>query len=403
MNRGGGGVFHLANKGSSRKYINTIGNEKPLIDLDELLRMNLMVPGFEPLPDEMVFYYDETNNYRKFRLEGTSFNSVEALKNDFILGGVAFRKKSRIPNVDSLIDELGLNGASELKFKNLSKSDDFPYLMGSNRISIFLQWLYNSGLYVNYCSMSNWYFALVDIVHSVLVAVPDIRLPYHMANYLKDSFYQFSKEHISEITSLLIAHEYPVIKNDDVQSFCTDLISIIESEEDLSFEMEYIRQVLKSMHGAQEMPLLNGNIPLLLVEDYSQLYLSRLWMFRNSYHIFDHEPTIESLLNKLDIRDGDEVCTRYSFEDSKEVRLIQVSDAWVGLLSKFFSYVNSIDASKMKETIRAMTPHQRHNLKVLSAIIDRSDRKCTSLLHSANAISEMQKRGYFLQYARHIR
>jgi len=84
------------------------------------------------------FYYDETNNIRKYHNEGGRLN----YKGDgnFILGGVSFCKELCI---DSLFDELRLQKTSvEVKFKNIAKGNFFQILKSEN-LKTVLNFMYN--------------------------------------------------------------------------------------------------------------------------------------------------------------------------------------------------------------------------------------------------------------------
>ena len=46
--------------------------------------------GIGPFNETMTFFYDESGNCRKFLLTKDGVNSSDAIKGDFVLGGVAF-------------------------------------------------------------------------------------------------------------------------------------------------------------------------------------------------------------------------------------------------------------------------------------------------------------------------
>ena len=64
--------------------------------------MEAELHGFE-LPDfSMNFYYDETRNARKFRINSNGVNSSDAVEYDYVLGGIAFNCEKEELNIDDL-------------------------------------------------------------------------------------------------------------------------------------------------------------------------------------------------------------------------------------------------------------------------------------------------------------
>ena len=75
-----------------------------------------------------TLYYDETNNHRKFIIDPSKewfVNSEDAVFNDFILGGIAVPPGIEL-DIDRLRRQLGLNGAVEMKAKNLFGTGIIP-------------------------------------------------------------------------------------------------------------------------------------------------------------------------------------------------------------------------------------------------------------------------------------
>ena len=66
--------------------------------------------------DKFAFFYDETNNIRKFLLTDAGTN-VEEHKN-FVLGGVVLHEGQTLPDIAPLREALGMQDNSpEIKFK----------------------------------------------------------------------------------------------------------------------------------------------------------------------------------------------------------------------------------------------------------------------------------------------
>ena len=92
----------------------------------------------EPSNLELNFYYDETNNIRKFYLDNNKNNYINSEDNPFILGGIAIEQSlletERFKqSLQDLFKKWGIQTTQkEVKFKHIAKGD-FCVLM-----SIFL-------------------------------------------------------------------------------------------------------------------------------------------------------------------------------------------------------------------------------------------------------------------------
>ncbi|MEC4817924.1 MAG: hypothetical protein SAK29_32330, partial [Scytonema sp. PMC 1069.18] len=67
-----------------------------------------------------TFFYDETNNIRKFYVRESDFNS--SFQSNFVLGGIVYDKSK--PDIEKLFSELNLERSiKEVKLKHLAKGD----------------------------------------------------------------------------------------------------------------------------------------------------------------------------------------------------------------------------------------------------------------------------------------
>ena len=146
----------------------------PVIDVGLFKETTADLTGIPPCNDVFTFYYDETGNCRKFSLTDKGYNSEDAVENNFILAGVLHHGTEFQIDFDSLYSQLGYSAEQkELKFKHIYlNSKSFLDFIGSKRASIYIEWLYKSGLYVHYSTLNNLYYSLVDIVDSLYDLYP---------------------------------------------------------------------------------------------------------------------------------------------------------------------------------------------------------------------------------------
>ena len=76
----------------------------------------------------------------------------------------------------------------------------------------------------------------------------------------------------------------------------------------------------------------------------------------------------------------------YEFVESKENELTQVSDVFVGILSRVFRYLDSITLEDIKEIDQVKYAQAIKNLQKLHELIIRADRKHPMLIQNANDI-----------------
>jgi len=355
--------------------------------LHEVIDMMHEANGLQAFDKNYVFYFDETNNIRKFSLNPInepSVNTKKGLQTDFILGGVCFHI---IPNYDELFSFYASHGIiEELKSKHLFRHNNYQYDFSGNRVTALLKWFEkNHNVYFHYAIENNLYFALVDIVDSLFDVYPKM-IKFHFE--LKDALYRVCKLYQEDILNLLCHYEYPNVSKAYLQEFARNISDIIyDADISHDFYAESLRQMLKSINKTSEMPFIVDNEPYVLQDSYSAIYHQRMMTFRESNLIFDEENEIIKQLKKtkslLEI-------PRYSFVDSTTEKFIQISDCIIACLSKTFQFLDSfnmIDIAHLK-----FDKELKDNLRRLKSLIERSDNKNRLLILNLNAQSITQER-----------
>ena len=349
---------------------------------------------------KMTFFYDETGNCGKFSLREDGVNDPTALDNDFILGGVAYVGEHCDADPDKLISALNTQ-SPELKFKNIYKPGDFMAFMGSRRASTYIDWLYNSGLYVHYATINNLYYALVDMVDSLWESQPQFAFGFEWVIQLKSALYRFCKANVDETLELLYRYQYPNIEKENTEAFCQEFCNLIQTRNDQTTEqgflVECFRQMLKYAGKHGDLVFLHDNKSNVLVEEYYSLYQGRCISYKNSSHHFDFEKVILEKMLESPMTDGDQPFTNYDFVDSKQNKMIQVCDVFVGLMAKLFRFLDEtswqeLDALKNGDNRAALL-----NIAKIYAVIDRSDNYHEMMFQNINDIDLIQQRMHKLQ------
>lgn len=87
-----------------------------MINVEEFFTAIEQLHGYKDNGKEYIFYYDETNNYRKVKITEKGLNDFKVMFDNFTLGGICFEKSKERDNKE-LIKNLKLQTGQELKSK----------------------------------------------------------------------------------------------------------------------------------------------------------------------------------------------------------------------------------------------------------------------------------------------
>ena len=370
------------------------------VDVAEMKNTIESLNGIPPFNEEMTFYYDESGNCRKFSLTGTGFNNTDALKGDFVLAGVAHEGVSFDIDVPALYSALDYKeGQKELKFKHLyHNSEDFTSFIGSKRVTEFLNWLTQSGLYIHYSALNNLFYSLVDIVDTLWETHPQCII---YMREIKGALYDFVIDHQDEVINILNRHTYPDVKN--ASAFCDELCSLIwqyndDSEYDPGFFLELFRQMMKTAGKLDQMIFVQDNEPFLLIKEYYLFYLERCEIFSKSKHIFDEEQTVQRQLSKIELYEDGILINNWQFVKSHENIYVQISDLVAGLLRKLFTFLDEKTVAEIISIALMLNDKQVDNFTKLWMLISKSDEKSSLFIKNANSTKNVRERMLKLRF-----
>lgn len=340
-----------------------------------------------------TFYYDETNNIKKLHLKGGDFNV--AFDSNFILGGLCFTGSK--PNIDDIFKGLRLqSNVKEVKFKHIA-TGDFLDCLKSTKLSLFLDYLVKSPLYLHYSSLNLLYFSIVDIVDSALDNTNDYdHHGFGFNRYLKNVLYKVCKSDIVSITSVFFSLEYPNIKQENLNEFIDELTKILNryvpSKEDV-YGVSVLKILLtRSVNG--NLVFIQDDISHMLISGLDNFYWRPVYTFINSFHRFDNEDDIKKEMQDLEIIVDGKTITNYTFSDSKDDIYTQCSDIIVGLSGKLSKFINTNSKENIKLIVSTMNSQQLINLDLYLELYTKSLRKNPGFIHSADSDEELLKLNY---------
>lgn len=134
-----------------------------------------------------------------------------------------------------------------------------------------------------------------------------------------------------------------------------------ESEPAAQFFTETLQQMMMASTKADELVFLDGNPKRVLVDGYWSHYLTTCIVLPHATHFFDNEFRVSEALSGT---------TNCVFVDSKSEPLIQLSDVWVGLLSRLYQFLDEQSLNyRQIDAVRAAP--QLENLRTIKRLIDR--------------------------------
>lgn len=213
---------------------------------------------------------------------------------------------------------------------------------------------------------------------------------------LKDRLYSLIKGYIDWFIDLLIEVDYPNIKNH--QYFITQVIEwlwTVNISED--FHLEYLRQSLKSYRN-KGLVFLEDNQDRVAIDDYSGFYANCIVTYRKADHLFDHEMKIEELLNARPIEIYSEQLQNYSFVDSKDYRMIQISDLTVGILRMWMAFLEDKNVQQIIMALNTATSEQKEYLSKLQQLMRKSLEISTGFKHGIGSNDFEIKMATFIDY-----
>lgn len=317
-----------------------------------------------------LFFYDETNNLRKFYVKEEDFNS--SFSSNFILGGLVFEKS--IPDLSELFKGLGLQKSTkDVKLKHIAKGD-FINCLKSRKLHFFLKYLLDNNICIHFTWLNILYWSIADIVDSAIAnSETAMKVGRIMKDKVRSDFYKFSKIELNAIINLFYKYKYPNLKKEDIVPFIDDLISLFHDylfDEEFHFGLESLRQVFEEARDNRSMPFLESNDNFILIKDFSDFYLSPLYLFKNSEHYFDNEDSVKEIMDNTSLIDGTRKVSNFYFLDSKDNLAIQASDILVGIIGKLSNFLNTSSYKEVKMKVESLNDIQKESFDIIIDLID---------------------------------
>lgn len=371
---------------------------KKIVHDAEEMRQSMILNIFDGtalygLDEEYVFFYDETNNVRKFWITDDGLNEKPT---NFVLGGIVHKKSMPITGFDGLVASLHIQkSATEIKFNQLA-TGSYLGVLNSKRIQTLLEWLIESNIYIHYSKLNLLYWSLVDIIDSVWED-PALRqyMPYVMQ--IKGELFNLANADLDKLVPLLKKYRFPNVKRPEIKAFMLELAEHLRSvaKMPLSDIAQLVLMMIEKASNLEEPPFIIDNDDDILIEDFNGHFLRSLYVYPSSTHIFDIESEVQNDLLDTQVQYEDKFVD-FSFVDSKSRIEVQLSDGICGLLGSHFNFLEEHTFEELIEIKEKLNPRQKKTLYLLKKLIDVSEEQSNGFLHRISPMDSDIKNDFFL-------
>ncbi|WP_407193773.1 DUF3800 domain-containing protein [Bradyrhizobium sp. STM 3566] len=366
-----------------------------MIDVNDIRDPQIELYGLERADESYTIYYDETNNIRRLHVRASGLNVAEL--NSFVIAGIAYRGQARDLELNDLRKLLRIQAsAKEIKLEHVAKGD-FPDLLKSRKLELFLKWLLDQELYVHYSALDPLYWSIVDIVDSILAEHGDQRL--YMAKWqLKNALYTILRYDQRDTVSLFWRYSYPNVGRERRTAFIQDILERLEVRRDLlePFDFQMLKGVLDIAKRLEALPFLEDETSNVLIDGFGMFFINRICLLKNARHVLDVEQLIQDYIGDQPFVDGEKPLDIHRFARSHDEPGVQISDVIAGLLGKFFSMVQREEYGDLCFIRESLDPQQQRCLGLLQELLARSLAENNAFSHYILSLDDQRKAAYFL-------
>lgn len=310
-----------------------------------------------------IFYYDESNNCRKFWIDDSKQQFNTDYVADFVLAGIVKKAEDTVDaSVELLRKLLKLqDNVKEIKFKKLYSKGDFLQCMREERLFKTLSWIDDSPFYIHYTNVNNLFYTLVEIFDSI-VDMEDISEFGYEYFKMKSIFYYMFKDKIYELQILMLKYKYPNVQKKDIESFCNELLLLLGSRREMKEEEKFLAGMLERASKSGELVFLHDNDNYIMQENYAEFYLDPIRKYQKSKHIFDEETAVQNIVKE---QVGENIEANFEFVKSETDIFVQLSDVVAGILGKMFKYINSTSENQQIKDVESLSKLQIDNILLI--------------------------------------
>lgn len=343
---------------------------------------------------EMTLFYDETNNIRKLRLRENRLNVQR--HDNFVLGGIVLLPGQSMGDILELRKVLYIQpSAKEIKF-NMIGEGDFLDVLGADKLTKFLTWLRDREIGIHYMNVNVLHWVILDIIESIVAddAFEDVLQFQHE---LKNELYYIAVRDLPSFLAIMQSYTFPDIPRERTGDFIREVRDFVAANWPTkpNEATKMLRDVLLRATSLNELAFLVDEEAGELIDGFDRFFLNRICTFKNARQVLDEEKEVQAALARFRFMNGQKEMD-ISFVDSVTVPGIQLSDVIVGLLGKYFSFIENTHCAELMRLRDDLTSTQKQNLETLGELISISDRISNDLLFRLTTMDGNWKSDAFL-------
>lgn len=341
----------------------------------------------EQLSTSYYMYFDETNNVKSVtankNAEIQRTLNIDNVQEHFLLGGIAMKEFEEPLTLNDFKKAINISLKSpmqELKSGSIYKGD-FLHVIRSRKLTPVLELIRNKHWFIHYSDVNILYYCIVDIVDSLLYnsSFQNLWWDPNVFFWLKDEFYKIFTSNLQENLERLLKFDYPDVKKKDLHTFREFIAEMI-----LHYHMNsgvfsqytaLLVQVLSDSEAHQrDMVFVQDEEKGILIDDFVHFYTTRISVLASSHLTLDNEGDIIAYLQKTPLFMDEKLLANHQFVDSKSNTFIQLSDIVVGLLARYFAFVDK-KWDDIKKDLEQLTDNALQNLHLLNEILVYSEQE----------------------------
>lgn len=340
----------------------------------------------EPSNLKLNFYYDETNNIRKFYLDKNKDSYINSEDNPFILGGIAIEEslletEQFKRSLQELFKRWGIQATQkEVKFKHIAKGD-FPTILKSKKVNYLFDFLNDQDIFIHMHLLDVVHWSLIDIIESTTafnVCKKFLCIDEHIFDEVKSLLTEIARTFKGDFFRELFELGYPDVTNKKdefiflLKNYLYRYSKSIEYKNSpinpllLKILWEIFLEFEKDDKSNDNFCFLEGELSYQLIEHFDNFYSFSIEQLPNSYHFFDEEKQVKERLLKYQNK------SNYKFIKSDDNKLIQLSDILVGFLRCLFNYLSEVDYSDVETNYKNLSDVQQKCLRDFFKIYEKS-------------------------------
>lgn len=349
------------------------------IDVNRNRALMVSLLGLRRVDERFTFFYHEANNIREFfRTQGIPHVAQHM---NFVVGGIALREGQTLPRTASLHNALRLPPiAAELIFSDIGRGS-FENILTSEKLEIVLSWLLKHDLLLHYSSINTILWSVEYIIDAILSDCEFSQWVVHH-RILKNEFYRLVGGNKSGFLKVMKQHEYPYLQPGGTAAFLKDLSAFIGAFhlESGDMPLQMLDDLVTRAASLPEVAALVHKPDPVPVDEFKDIYLRCVTIFKNSRHVFNRELQQEISISDKKFVDGFRYVDVEFLTPTLEPGL-QLAHIVTELMARYQCFVEEHTLAEMFSKKSVWTDEQRHRFDMLRDLIDRSDETSNAFIY----------------------